>query len=452
MNRAGNSGYYHSVRLEEEKCQGCTHCIRTCPTEAIRVRNGKAKIIDERCIDCGECIRTCPNSAKITTTDPLDSIKTFKYKVAIPAPSFSGQFSRKYMLDKALFGFMLLGFDEVMEVAFGASIMAKAITQYLHDHGAELPRPMISSACPAVVRLIQVKFPGLVGNIIPLESPMEITARYARRKIAEMQGIPDSDIGVFFITPCPAKVTAVKQPVAAETSAVNGVISMTEMVNQIKKHFSSLRSLEELQKAPGMGIGWGRRDGEVESVDIPNKMAVDGIQHVSKLLEKIEAGGFRNIRFIEAQACVGGCVGGVLTVENPFLAKLKVDLVSDAVDKANDGLAEKVYTEFKESDFLFSQEIQPRPILTLDADVGKAMEKLKKIDEIHAELPGIDCGACGCPNCRAFAADVVNGLASRMDCHFDLRERVTGLAQEIFALAKKLPHTMQEKGNPDETK
>ena len=48
---------YHSVRLDKTRCKGCTNCLKHCPTEAIRVRNGRAHIIDERCIDCGECIR-----------------------------------------------------------------------------------------------------------------------------------------------------------------------------------------------------------------------------------------------------------------------------------------------------------------------------------------------------------------------------------------------------------
>ena len=34
--------YFHSVRLDEEKCMGCTNCIKRCPTQAIRVRSGKA--------------------------------------------------------------------------------------------------------------------------------------------------------------------------------------------------------------------------------------------------------------------------------------------------------------------------------------------------------------------------------------------------------------------------
>ena len=70
--------YFHSVRLEKDKCKGCTNCIKRCPTEAIRVQKEKAKIIDERCIDCGECIRVCPYHAKYALTDNLSSINQYQ--------------------------------------------------------------------------------------------------------------------------------------------------------------------------------------------------------------------------------------------------------------------------------------------------------------------------------------------------------------------------------------
>ena len=84
--------FFHSVRLDKEKCKGCTNCLKRCPTEAIRVRGGRAHIINERCIDCGECIRVCDYHAKYAQTDPLASINRFKYKIALPAPSLYGQF------------------------------------------------------------------------------------------------------------------------------------------------------------------------------------------------------------------------------------------------------------------------------------------------------------------------------------------------------------------------
>ena len=45
------ANFFHSVTLDRDKCHGCINCVKRCPTEAIRVRGGKAKIIKERCID-----------------------------------------------------------------------------------------------------------------------------------------------------------------------------------------------------------------------------------------------------------------------------------------------------------------------------------------------------------------------------------------------------------------
>ena len=76
--------YKHSVSLNADKCKGCTHCLKRCPTEAIRIREGKAEIDTVRCIDCGECIRVCPYKAKKSTCDKLAEMDRFKYKIALP--------------------------------------------------------------------------------------------------------------------------------------------------------------------------------------------------------------------------------------------------------------------------------------------------------------------------------------------------------------------------------
>ena len=161
--------YFHSVTLDKDKCHGCTNCIKKCPTEAIRVRGGKAKIIKERCIDCGVCIRVCPYHAKQAKTDSFDMLGEFKYTVALPAPAFYGQFKDVTDVNIILTALKKVGFDDVYEVARGAEIVAEATRRMIEKGG--LLKPVISSACPAVLRLIRVRFPDLIKNVLLFVRP-----------------------------------------------------------------------------------------------------------------------------------------------------------------------------------------------------------------------------------------------------------------------------------------
>ena len=129
--------FFHSVTLDSDRCMGCTNCIKRCPTEAIRVREGKACIISERCIDCGECIRVCPHHAKRAQYDPLSVIHAFDYKIALPAPTLYGQFNNLDDIDIVLTGLKRLGFDDVFEVSRAAELISEA-TRRLMPAGHQL--------------------------------------------------------------------------------------------------------------------------------------------------------------------------------------------------------------------------------------------------------------------------------------------------------------------------
>ena len=52
-----------AVKLDLEKCVGCSACIPSCPVGAIIEDGGKVKIDAGACIDCGVCPGDCPVEA-----------------------------------------------------------------------------------------------------------------------------------------------------------------------------------------------------------------------------------------------------------------------------------------------------------------------------------------------------------------------------------------------------
>ncbi len=437
--------YFHSVTLDEEKCRGCTNCIKRCPTEAIRVRKSKARIINERCIDCGECIRICPYHAKKAITDDFSMIKAFRYKIAIPAPTIYSQFKPEYTRNRLLNAFRQIGFDDVYEVARGAEFVTEATKELLRRDSVK--RPLISSACPAVVRLIQVRFPNLIDHLVRLESPMEVSAKLIKRKTALKKGIDPSDIGVFFITPCAAKVTSVKAPYENLKSSVDGVISIKEVYLRLLSRLEHAGEEEQLAQAGFEGIRWANSGGEGLALGTDRFLAVDGIHNVITILEAIENDKLEGVDFIEALSCSGGCLGGPLTVENVYVAKTRLKKHIDEA-KANEPV-NPVEEKFEE-DIVWTGNIVYKPVMKLDEDLGRAMKKLEELEQINNELPGLDCGACGAPSCRALAEDIVRGIANETDCIFKLREKVRDLAAQMMELEGKIPPVMDRETNRDE--
>ncbi len=424
---------YHSVRLDKSRCKGCTNCLKHCPTEAIRVRGGRAHIIDERCIDCGECIRICDYHAKVAVTDDLSTIHGFPHKIAIPAPTLYGQFRNLKSIGPVLDALKAIGFDEVFEVARGADVVSRAIHEKLREPG--LPKPLISSACPAVVRLIQVRFPGLIPNIVDVRQPMEVAAMIAKTEYCRKHGCKPEDVGVFFITPCPAKMTAIRSPIGQEKSAVDGAISMMEIYGQLLPHIDRIIKSPSKSEATYYGVRWAASSGEASVVCPENSLAVDGIHNVNRVLEEIENNKLSDLVFFEGNACMGGCVGGPLTFENNYVAKNAIRKLSNtcAMEHPADNVPVSMMTKYP----LYNDKpIEPNSAMQLDDNIVVAMQKMERMNAILSDLPGYDCGSCGSPTCRTFAEDIVRGFCSEMDCIHKLKDQLKVMAQQMVELAQ----------------
>lgn len=438
----GSISFFHSVRLATAKCKGCTNCIKGCPTEAIRVRRGKAFILEDRCIDCGECVRRCPNKAKYVVSGSWDDLGQYDYKIGLIPPSFYGQFGDLSQEEVRAALLAPGGFDETFDVAAGADLVASVMKEYILERKGE--GPFISTACPAVVRLMQVKFPSLLKNLIPCEAPMEVAAWLAKEKTTNLER--PAKVTAVFISPCPAKVTACRQPVGRGSSLVDAQVSAADAYRWVQEHREHATGASPAPAAStGLGMGWGRSGGEMSSLGTAVRgLAVDGVDQVASVLTEVEKGKLRGqIDFIEAQACVGGCVGGCLNIENPFIARVRIrELASRHKDSPKNPVIRGI--SGKEPEVWFSLGLTPRAILTLDADPKMARQKLSELEQVESELPGLDCGACGAPTCRALAEDVVLGRGSIMNCTFKLRDRLEALANEVRELATMRPPAMAE--------
>lgn len=417
--------YFHSVELDAELCCGCTNCLKRCPTEAIRIRNGKAHILSERCIDCGECIRICPHHAKRARSNSIDEIKPYKVKVAIPAPALFGQFNNLNDIDIVLTGLRAMGFDMIYEVSRAAELVSEATRELIREN--VLKKPIISSACPAVVRLIKIRFPELCDNVMPLLAPMEVAARMARREVIAMTGLPDEEIGVFFITPCPAKVTEINNPTNSEKSAVTGAIAISQIYPELTSKMDKLSVIEPIAKSGLIGVGWATSGGEAAAMLGDKYLAADGIENVIRVLEELEDEHIHGVDFIELNACSGGCVGGVLAVENPYVAQARIQNLRKYLPVSLNHLKENDMDKMKwENELTFNAES-----FRLSDDIFEAIDMMEKMEEICKDLPGLDCGSCGAPTCRALAEDIVKGNAKETDCIHKLKAKIQNVYDQL---------------------
>ena len=223
--------------FKDAKCKDCFKCLRECPVKAIRYENHQAKIIEQRCILCGRCTLVCPQNAKQVHSeldDVLALLSSGRKVVASLAPSFVSSFDTQDLdvMKEALFA---LGFAEVEETAVGA----KAVTEeYARLLGTGEFKNFITSACPAVNRMISIYYPDALKYLAPVPSPMVAHARMLKKR--------DPDAAIVFIGPCIAKKRE-----AAESGIIDGVLTFEELNTVFAQKNINLCKIEAKRHAEG---------------------------------------------------------------------------------------------------------------------------------------------------------------------------------------------------------
>jgi len=413
-------GFHHALKIQKDQCIGCSHCMNICPTEAIRVREGKAELFANRCIDCGECFRVCPVGAIIIEQDDFNKIFQYKHRVALLPAVLIGQFPDDVKTSQIYNVLLDLGFTDVYEAEHGVDILQDSIKDYVAKN--EDNKPFISSFCPAVIRLIQVKFPALVDNIVQLHPPLDVAALYYKQKLID-QGVDESDIGIFYVTPCASKIAAVKSPVGEDKSPINGVINMDFIFNKVytslkRGDFTTIQDQNKEQLTPE-GTLWSLTNGEADNME-GRCLAIDGVHNVMDFLEKVENDEIKDVDFLELRACDESCAGGVLTTQNRFLTVERLRKRAKYFKENYSDFSKKDilnYTDYLNTGIGIGK-IKPRSMMKLDENMGEAMKKMRRVKEILKCLPDVDCGACGAPNCQALAEDIVQDRAEINHCIF----------------------------------
>jgi two-component system NtrC family sensor kinase len=432
------------VSTIKEKCRRCYTCVRKCPAKAIKVEDGQAKVVAERCIACGSCIKVCRQEAK-AIRDSIAPVKDLFWNspeiIACLAPSFPAAFPQAKP-GQVISAVRSLGFTEVMEVAFGADLVAKAHARLARQNPDKL---YISSPCPALVLYIRKYFPSLVGNLSPIVSPMVAMGRVIKRSLR-----PGAK--VVFVGPCIAKKEEIDDPeVAGDVDAVLTFVELDRMFQEAGLF------LEKLPETPADGplAGLGRifpvpggllRSAAMREDICQNRILVtEGKEACTQILQEILEGAVE-AKFLDLLFCEG-CINGpgfpndlsVFSRKERVATYVQSRLKAESEDRHRADMRKYSRVSLRRT---FSPD--DRRLTTPSPDIIR--EILRRTNKVRPE-DELNCGACGYASCQEKASAVYWGLAENEMCLpyliDQLEENLSRLAQSHKELGEAQQQLIQ---------
>lgn len=370
-----------------DKCSKCMKCVQVCPTNAIKMVDGRAYISKEKCINCARCIQVCNYQGMTAKGSTIVDINSYEYTVVLVPSAMICHFNNIDQVSGLYHALEKLGFDEVINLS---EVEAKLYNKACADNSSEV---RISAFCPLVNNLIKLQFPILNDKLLPFDYPSEVMAKIIRRKYE------NKNVGIFNLCECAAKLALAKYPYQNMEYEVDHALSIVDIFPLIKDDLD-YREKKDIQL-------------DIRGLELTNSYTIEhsekvftleGFHGVTNVLEMAEFGLLEDYKLLRLYPCHGGCLAGFLMWGNGYLAKNNIyKLTNSSLDNLD-----------LSDDILINKRISQ-----LDKDKRTIREKLAYFDKVNKQLerlPGYDCTACGLATCRLMAEEIVNGKRKLSDC------------------------------------
>jgi anti-sigma regulatory factor (Ser/Thr protein kinase)/Fe-S-cluster-containing hydrogenase component 2 len=377
-----------SPAVDRARCNLCMRCVEACPTGALRVRQGGPLVLEELCIGCAVCAAECPLGVYGVAEDPAaDRDSAAGGTLAVLPRGFLsglpvGGPGRVLEALRAL-GYCEVRLMEDWDTALRCAALAEARSRAAADTGTPASRdlPVIPPLCPAAVALVESRFPSLIPNLGAWLSPLEAAGEeFPLRPVAA-------------VAACPAQYAAVRrESLTGRLAAVPAV----RLAAALRPRLPASASVARPRAAPALPA-------------VQEELRVSGACHVLRVLAEAEADRLPGVAVLGLFMCEAGCSGSPYLTADSFLSDQRWQaFVSTSPEPADTGPEPGAVAR--------SRPYSQRRGIRLDPDMGRAIEKLARIDALARSLPGRDCGACGSPSCSAFAEDVILERAAGANC------------------------------------
>lgn len=315
---------------------GVAPCEAACPFHALINGPGGIAIDTTACVDCGRCVGACPEGLlqdKVEYLPATQLMKGGRPVIAAVAPAIAGQFGEGASIERLRTAFKLLGYADMVEVAFFADMLTMKEAGEFDEHILHKDDFLISSCCcPMWVAMLRKVYAGLVRHVSPSVSPMIAAGRVLK--------ILRPDCAVVFVGPCIAKKSEAKE--ADLLGAIDHVFTFQEIRDVFQAagiEPSRLEGQPSTEYASRGGRLYARAGGvsiavaEAVAELYPDKAlyfkahTADGVPACKALLEGLAKGekDKEGATFMEGMGCVGGCVGGPKAVIPRDQGKAAVD-------------------------------------------------------------------------------------------------------------------------------